>query len=230
MAITAADTSSGRADNTTTLTISDLVISGTDKVLAIPIAVYENASAASRVVTSVTCGGVACTNIPGATINEADADGESVEQWYLVAPADGTPSIVVTVTGTCNRILAYPVLWNGASQTGVPNTQGEDQDATGTTHATSLTTTADGCGIAGCIYTWDSAANGSGTGQNLIASLDGDYSRGSYEIVGAAGVHDHSYTTGSNSRTIMSAVAYAPAAVAGTSVKDIIGGFIPFAR
>lgn len=85
-------------------------------------------------------------------------------------------------------------------------------------------------GIAGCIYTWDTPANGNGASQNLIASLDGDYSRGSYEIVGAAGANDHSYTTGSNSRTIMSAVAYAPSVGASTSVKDIIGGFIPFAR
>lgn len=210
MALALLDTYSINSSGASSATVDDVVVSGTNTICLVAVTVYNNDSTSDRVITSVVRNSENFTRIDSATIDDGETDGERIEFWYKLNPSSGTSDVVATITGACSQLNVFVSVLTGALQS-APTIVDTQEDATGTTHALSLTTTEDDSFIMGAIYTWDDVVGSNGTNQTTIATLDSGYTRSSYEMVGSAGSHDHSYTTDSNSRCVYSAVAIEPA-------------------
>ena len=92
MALAVDASSSAEATTPSSLTWAHTV-SGTNRLLVVGIQYYFNVN---TFISSVTYNGVACTAVPGATINNANY---YVTLYYLIAPSTGANNIVVAYGG-----------------------------------------------------------------------------------------------------------------------------------
>src|SRR3990167_9764563 len=116
MAIAVVDTSSGRAQDNTSVTFAHIG-TGVNTVLIVLTNVFdaENLGAVS----GVTYAGAALTKI----LDIESGTGERSEIWYKVAPATGTNNVIVSTTNQVNVLSCGAITFSGAKQTGVPDAQ-----------------------------------------------------------------------------------------------------------
>jgi len=100
---------------------------------------------AVQTITSVTYNGVACTQIGTDMIN--NAANYRLTSWYVVAPATGSHSVVVTPSAASDT-MALAGSYTGVLQTGFPDASGSRQPAQAASVTETLTTVLDNCWLA----------------------------------------------------------------------------------
>lgn len=93
----------------------------------------------TRTISSVTYAGVSCTFVVESTV----AGSQPVAAYYLLAPAAGANNVVVTLSGA-TFMFSSCASYTGAKQSGQPDGSASGK-ANSTSHAISVTTTADNC-------------------------------------------------------------------------------------
>jgi hypothetical protein len=117
---------------TSSLTISHTA-SGSNRIAIIGVV---NQNATSGIVTGVTYGGVACTNV----INNVQAgSGARLSIWYFIAPSTSATNVVISRSNTSGALYGQVLSYTGASQTTQPDSSDDDG---GTGNVTSRTATA----------------------------------------------------------------------------------------
>lgn len=139
--------SNGQGGVVTTLNINH-TCTGTDRLLVVGCSINSGASAS---VSGVTYNGVSMTSAGAAPI---DGGNTEVSLWYLVAPATGSNTIAITITGTISGISAGGVSFTGVHQTTPVGTYASatGNSTTATVNVTSATNemVVDVCG---CFFT-----------------------------------------------------------------------------
>lgn len=149
----------------TTVTFSH-TCSGTDRIL------FVGAWSRGTDVSGVTYNGVSMTAC-GTGIN-IGPDGDRFRMYYLVAPATGTNSVVVTGNSGAALVAGTSVSYTGASQTGQPDgyftTTGSGSSYTGT-----ITTTADNSWAVMMVRTVTTGTSTAGSGTTRRTNTDGHF-------------------------------------------------------
>lgn len=115
------------------LTISHTA-AGSDRIAIIGVV---NQNATSGIVTGVTYGGVACTNV----INNVQAgSGARLSIWYFIAPSTSATNVVISRSATTGALYGQVLSYTGASQTGQPDSS-NSQGGTGNVTSRTCTTT-----------------------------------------------------------------------------------------
>src|SRR2546426_3514810 len=130
LAPTAGEVSSSQTGGTSTTTWAHTT-SGTNRVLVVGV---SWANSITRTVTSVTYNNVAMTSA-GAAVNAGNA---GAEIFYLVAPAVGSNTVTVTLSGSANSLVGGAVTLTGVNQT---TPLGMFASATGSSTTPSVTVT-----------------------------------------------------------------------------------------
>lgn len=161
MAIAYDNASGSSTGSASSLTYSH-TCSGSNRILFVFVCRFN-----TQTISSVTYGGVTCTFIAESTV----AGSEPVAVYYLVAPATGANNVVITLSGA-SFIFASSSSYTGAKQTGQPDGSATGK-ATSTSHAISVTTTADNCwGVAAYRAEGDGATS-AGAGTTLRYNIAG---------------------------------------------------------
>lgn len=134
MAITF-DAASGRSSGAApTLTFSH-TCSGLNKILFV-----SSSASGSNSVTGVTYNSVAMTQIATVSVGTVNS-----YLFYLINPASGANNIVVSATG--GTIFAAGSSYNGANQSGVPDSSATNSSSTSTSVSQSTTTVSNNCWV-----------------------------------------------------------------------------------
>jgi hypothetical protein len=118
--------SSGTAGNSTTVSWSH-TCTGSDRYLRVGVSIWQFGG---ETVSSVTYNGVALSQL-----STADTGNAHAELWHLIAPDTGTNTVLVTLSGTPQGIVAGAVSFTDAHQT---TPAGTAVTATGTSSAPSV--------------------------------------------------------------------------------------------
>ena len=139
----------------------------------------EMGGGVNRSVSSITYNGVGLTKIHD--YYDTDANDTRVEIWYLVAPATGSNSIVVTWSGNVNRGRVFAISYYGVHQASPVNASQEESD-TATSPSISVTPTVFDTIILAFygISNVDAVVNSVGAGQTLRHSSVGSAFRTAY--------------------------------------------------
>lgn len=177
---------------------------------------YTVGSGSNRLLVAIMCGRTS-GSLSSMTYNgvsmtlakrQSNADGESVEIWYLVNPASGTNSLQYAKSSSGDDWRAYVSDWAGVKQTSPVNiTAGSNANAGN--GSTSITPTADNCLIVAGLTSEDGGAPGTGSGETTLYNTDeGAWSTGSsYVIQTTAGAQTMDYT-GQDDYNAVAAVAF----------------------
>lgn len=197
------------------------------------------ASDANLVVTGVTYNSVAMSKAKAQL--EPDSGGSSgslsTEIWYLVNPPSGSKTVAITFTGTVNHSIAYVGSLSGVDQSNpVDATAGSGDAESGSPTSTitqNITTVANQAWIVDAIYHKIGTSLTKGSGQTLVATESfpnggGDTADASYKGPVSTGSNSTSWTLSGSDGWVICSTSWKPATT--VVVKDIIGGFIPFAR
>lgn len=93
-------------------------------------------------ITGVTYNGVALTLINTST---SAGDNNQVSLWYLMAPATGTNTVIVSASAGVSATDGVSSSYTGVNQTSIPNASNINSTTSGSPLSTSVTTTVDGC-------------------------------------------------------------------------------------
>lgn len=220
MAIALDATNSGQNDGASSITVA-LTVSGSNRLLVVKTHAECNGTPTNRPVTGITYNSVALTQATAISYTTAGSEDDTVEIWYLVAPATGANNCVVTFTGALDGCVVGVESYTGVSQT-------SPLDATATAATTAvgpatvnITTTTDNVVLVGAAHDISSGGTltaNSGQTENYNVSNSGQLrAAGGYEVVGGAGVYTESWTTTSGTRDWMIAVAaFKPVATTST--------------
>lgn len=111
--------------------------SGSDRILFV-----ISARQTAFTITGITYNSVAMTQVG----TKATSYGNTIELWYLVAPATGANNVVISVNSACN-VTGGAISFTGASQTGQPDASATGGDPTSavSSYSPSVTSVADNC-------------------------------------------------------------------------------------
>lgn len=118
--------------------------------------------ASAGLLTGITYGGVAMTKIVEGI---AWTGGNYLSLWYLIAPATGAQSIIFTWTGGDKRVSFVCASYTGVKQSGQPDTSTNNNQESGSSLTTTLTSVADNCWTVLHLLPgdFDSSSGGAGT-------------------------------------------------------------------
>lgn len=117
---------------------------GVNRLLVVWVAIFQDV-AGTGAVSAITYNSVALTNAVPSTRSTAMAG----EMWYLVAPASGTNTLSVTVTGANDGIRVASISFINAAQTSVLGTTNTSTGASGNPAVSLTTGTANSASVAG---------------------------------------------------------------------------------
>lgn len=190
---------------------------GSNLILVVGANARGQKSNTNTTVTGVTYNGVALTKIRGDTSDSGDTFRGRSELWYLIAPATGTHSIVVTYTGSVEATGCGAVSFTGAMQSaGAIDSHNGAVANTDTTPSVAVTVVAENCYLVDTIYSRSDTLvkDASQTTIMAIASNGGgDDSAMTYKVSPGTGVQVMAWTSGAE-ESALSAVAIAPSATA----------------
>lgn len=167
-----------------TITLSTLVVDGSDRFLIVTAGAGVGGAAVDRTVTSVTHHALACTNRWAGD----DANFVRSEGWTRLAPDAGTWDVVVTWPATAgDQYMAGATLVNGAHQT-VPLGTAASGGATNTANTIDVTSAVDELVIAGTMTDDQTGITAGGTQLWKVENLGSDSSGGAHWKPGAATV------------------------------------------
>lgn len=167
---------------------------GTNRILTVAVRVFDDTNDTERTVASVTYNGVALTRI------DRQAQGNiASELWYLVAPATGTNTVLVTLGAANDFSGASSVSFTGVDQSSPINTSakaaGSSLEAT-----VDVTTTVTNCVAIDSTVKYNTTeipSIGSGQTNNIQSSVGsgyGIYGVSSYELKAFAGAVTMNWT------------------------------------
>ena len=210
--------SSGGIGNSNTLTIAH-TCSGTERVLLVGVE-WNKATSVPTTISSITYNGIALTPGPSAK----NANDEAAAIWYLINPATGANSLIITFSGNC----AFQ--FGGLSYTGVnqtsPISQSSTATGTSTTPSVALTAVAggymaDSLNALGNLTLTPDASQTQRWNQNR--AVGGSRFQGAASDKANPGSYSMKWTASSSSNWVIAAVALQPPAVTPTT-----GKFVPW--
>lgn len=184
MAIAFDATSNGTAGAGTSLSVNH-TCTGSNRILWVNGQVQNPVGA-------VTCtyNGVSMTSVDSPAI---DGHANNVQTWlfYLIAPATGTNSIVLTAATSGDNFYISAASYTGAAQSSVPDAHAFVQNTVATTSTTlTVTTVANNCWLVGAFRNEiGGATDGTGTtsryngGDHAIADSNGGVATGSNSLI-----------------------------------------------
>lgn len=197
-------------------------ISGSDRILFVNVRIYDT-GASNRSVSTISFNGVALTKVNSITaaVEGATQDGEL---WYLVAPATGTHTITVTLTGSVSHMASSAFSYTGVDQTNPIDSNNTGQNNTGTaTFTLSTTVVKSNCWLVGGAMARDSGPPGAGSGTTLRGLNSGSWTTGadSNGTVGT-GSQSLSFTHASGKWPVVNIASIAPVSAAAPASKSIL--------
>lgn len=215
------------ATDPTSLTWSH-TCSGSDRVLIVGTSTESDSSGhTAQTVSGITYAGVALNHIRSDYITD-----NGTELWYLIAPATGANNIVVTMTAVVDGLFGAGLSFTGVDQTN-PIDNNAGTTTTGTSISQALTTNVANAMIVNIMQHYNSSAvltPDADQTQRFNTPTTGDNDQaGGTRLVTAATSYTTSWTADINDGMTLSVLSLKPAGVS-TIVKDMMGGFIPFAR
>lgn len=166
--------------------------SGSNRLLIVNVAFWNNGGTAAGC-SGITYAGVGMTLVPGSRQNSA-GNKFLTEQWYLIAPATGSNSLVAMVGGQCDKLGLALLSFTDADQTNPIDVNGKTSGTSGTV-TQSITTT-----VAGTIMTDSVSHLSANTASSNTGSLiynDGAVGMGAasqYASMASAGSNSMSWT------------------------------------
>lgn len=125
--------------------------------------------------TGITYGGVAMTKIIEGI---SWSGGNYLSLWYLIAPATSASSIIFTWTGADKRVSFVCASYTGAKQSGQPDVSTSNNQESGSSLTTTLTSIADNCWTVLHLLPADFDSSSGGTGTTMRQNSNGG--RGGY--------------------------------------------------
>lgn len=102
---------------------------GSNRLLVVAVGMYGT----SRTVTGITYNGVALTQLSRVT-QTLEASNQSLDIWYLVAPATGANTLTVSLSGSADYFVGFVQSYTGVNQStpfGTPNTTSSGSSTSG---------------------------------------------------------------------------------------------------
>lgn len=194
MAIAFEGVDQASANSATSLTVTNVAPTGTNRILVVGIGT-EDATTAERTVTSVAFGGVPLTLVRA---DDNDTVDFHSELWYLVNPSTVSGSVVITMpAGGTSRIRAGALCYSGVHQTTPIDAHNGANAATGHPSTSITTLTADAM-LVDVVSVNTSGIGTPGTGQTTRwdQTGTGQEAGGSDELVTTATSYTQSWTIG----------------------------------
>ena len=190
--------------------------------------IYDT-GASGRTVSAVTYNGVALTKLNSITaaVESSTQDGEL---WYLIAPATGSHTIAVTLTGSVSHSASSAMSYTGVDQSSPIDSSNTGQNNSGTATFTLSTTVAkSNCWLVGGVMARDSGPPAAGTGTTLRGLNSGSWTTGG-DSNGTVGTGSQSlvftHTSGKWPVANIAAICpTAPAATPSASILDMVRAF-----
>lgn len=193
-------------------------------------------SLATQTISTATFNGASCALIRADSYSDADAGRLRTEIWGVAVGtlAAGSYNAVVTWGGTITRGVVEVNSWNGVDQTNITEAVGGgNQVGKASPISNSATTVTANAYLIDCVYSKTGGAITKGGSQTLNAQVAvngaGDQTGFSYQgavVTPASTAMSWTYATADDYVQSIAVIK----SVASTLVKDLIGGFIPFAR
>lgn len=180
----------------------------------------------AQTVSGITYNGTALTKIRTDYITD-----NGTELWYLVNPTTGAHDIVVTMTAVVDGLFGAGLSFTGVDQAN-PIDNHTGTTTTGLSISQAITTNVANAMIVNIMQHYNSSAvltPDADQTQKFNTPTTGDNDQaGGIRLVTTATSYTTSWTTDISDGMTLSIASLKPATA--TAVKDIIGGFIPFAR
>jgi hypothetical protein len=217
MAIAYVSVSNGQADTVSSITVSHVVASGSDRLLVAKTHQDDTTTPTDMPVTGITYNSVAMTKADDHDTTGAEKN--RIELWYLVAPDEGTYNCVATFTNTIDACMLTVENYTGVKQTSPLNVTGSAFAISAGPAQVSITTTVADCLIVDMVHATSSsrtfAVNSGQTSTYNVQQTGAFRGAGAYEIVTTATSYTQGWTINTTSDWLAIASAFEPVVVAG---------------
>lgn len=144
-------TSSGNKTTTSSYSFNYTVPALSNRALIVAIGSRDATSAPNTVVSSVTYGGVALTQVNTQANGGGGATAVRSDLWILTNPTVGTASVAITLAGTVNQSIAAAMTFGNIDQSTSQDAASTGSNANAANATGSITTVTNGAAVLSCI-------------------------------------------------------------------------------